>query len=217
MPEVIRAQPDTTFQFIGADPPRDVLRPNVEYTGFVVDISSYLRRANFVIASMMFGHGMSTKIVTALAFGKTVLASPQAIGAIAKTYLRDCDYQRFLVDGFREFFHRYVAIRLGHPNHSRPAQLLGVPDLRVGRKLEIAHHDLVARAVEIKGACQRVDPCRGRRGHRHLVRLGPQQLRHRTADCFVTFDPVVPVAALVHPIIDIPLEGIHDIGRHGAV
>ncbi len=88
MPEVIRAHPDTTFQFIGADPPRDVLRPNVECTGFVDDISSYLRRATFVIAPMLFGHGMSTKIVTALAFGKTVLASPQAIGAIATKYDR---------------------------------------------------------------------------------------------------------------------------------
>jgi glycosyltransferase involved in cell wall biosynthesis len=52
----------------------------------VDDLAPYLRRANLVIAPMPFGFGMSTKIVSALAFGKTVVATPQGAGAIPRRY-----------------------------------------------------------------------------------------------------------------------------------
>jgi hypothetical protein len=86
LPQVIPARPDTKFQLIGANPPEDLKGPNVECTGFVDDLAPYLRRANLVIAPMPFAHGMATKIVLALAFGKTVLATPQAVGAISQKY-----------------------------------------------------------------------------------------------------------------------------------
>jgi hypothetical protein len=35
---------------------------------------------------MAFAHGMATKIVTAMAFGKTVLATPEGAGAISRKY-----------------------------------------------------------------------------------------------------------------------------------
>jgi hypothetical protein len=86
LPEVTRARPDAKFQLIGAEPPVDLAAPNVAYTGFVDDLGPYLRRANLVIAPMPFGFGMSTKIVSALAFGKTVLTTPQGAGAISRKY-----------------------------------------------------------------------------------------------------------------------------------
>jgi hypothetical protein len=86
LPEVTRARPDVKFQLIGAEPPVDLAAPNVDYTGFVDDLGPYLRRANLVIAPMPFGFGMSTKIVSALAFGKTVLTTPQGAGAISRKY-----------------------------------------------------------------------------------------------------------------------------------
>jgi Glycosyl transferases group 1/Glycosyltransferase Family 4 len=86
LPEVIRARPDVKFQLVGAEPPVDLTGPNMEYTGFVDDLGPYLRRANLVIAPMPFGFGMSTKIVSALAFGKTVLTTPQGAGAISRKY-----------------------------------------------------------------------------------------------------------------------------------
>jgi hypothetical protein len=52
----------------------------------VDDLGPYLRRANLVIAPMPFGFGMSTKIVSAMAFGKTVLATPEGAGAIPHRY-----------------------------------------------------------------------------------------------------------------------------------
>lgn len=86
LPEVIRARADAKFQLVGAEPPGDLNGPHVEYTGFVDDLGPYLRRANLVIAPMPFGFGMSTKIVSAMAFGKTVLTTPQGAGAIPRRY-----------------------------------------------------------------------------------------------------------------------------------
>jgi Glycosyl transferases group 1/Glycosyltransferase Family 4 len=86
LPQVTRVRSDVKFQLVGAEPPTDLEAPNVEYPGFVDDLAPYLRRANLVIAPMPFGFGMSTKIVSALAFGKTVLATPQGAGAIPRRY-----------------------------------------------------------------------------------------------------------------------------------
>jgi hypothetical protein len=86
LPRVVRVQPEVRFQLVGAEPPRDLQGPNVEYPGFVDDLGPYLRRANLVIAPMPFGFGMSTKIVSAMAFGKTVLATPEGAGAIPQRY-----------------------------------------------------------------------------------------------------------------------------------
>lgn len=85
-PAVFQAHPQAKFQLVGADPPPDLQGPNVECLGFVDDLGPYLRRANLVIAPMAFAHGMATKIVTALAFGKTVLATPEGAGTISRKY-----------------------------------------------------------------------------------------------------------------------------------
>jgi glycosyltransferase involved in cell wall biosynthesis len=86
VPTVTRLRRDVKFQLVGADPPPSLQVCDIECAGFVQDLGPYLRRANLVIAPMPFGFGMSTKLVTALAFGKRVLATPQALGAIPKRY-----------------------------------------------------------------------------------------------------------------------------------
>jgi glycosyltransferase involved in cell wall biosynthesis len=86
LPGVLKARQDVKFQFIGADPPNDIIGPNVECVGFVDDLAPYLRRANLVLAPMLFAHGMATKIIHALAFGKTVLSTPEAASAIPQKY-----------------------------------------------------------------------------------------------------------------------------------
>jgi hypothetical protein len=83
---VAEARADVKFQIVGADPPADLAGPNVECPGFVDDIAPYFRNAHLVIAPMPLKHGMSTKIVSALAFGKTVLATPEGAGAIPRKY-----------------------------------------------------------------------------------------------------------------------------------
>jgi glycosyltransferase involved in cell wall biosynthesis len=86
LPIVVKERPDAVFQFVGADPPDDLIGPNVECCGFVDDLTPYLRRANLVLAPMPFAHGMATKIIHALAFGKTVVSTREAASAIPQPY-----------------------------------------------------------------------------------------------------------------------------------
>jgi glycosyltransferase involved in cell wall biosynthesis len=85
-PKVLRARPDARFQLVGAQPPVDLRGANIDMRGFVDDLGPYMRRANLVIAPMPIAHGMSTKIVTALAFGKPVLTTPEGLGAIPRRF-----------------------------------------------------------------------------------------------------------------------------------
>jgi hypothetical protein len=86
VPKVAQVIPDVIFQFVGASPPSDLQGPNVELTGFVDAIDPYLQRANLVIAPMPFAHGISTKVVLGLAFGKTVLTTPQVAKGMPRSY-----------------------------------------------------------------------------------------------------------------------------------
>jgi len=86
MPEVLRVRPDVKFQLIGTDPPKEVRSDAVECPGFVDDLGPYLRRAHVVIAPMPFAQGMSSKIVLALAYGKSVLATAEAVAGFRHTY-----------------------------------------------------------------------------------------------------------------------------------
>ncbi len=85
-PHLLRAYPDAVLQLIGADPPPDLLAPQVECLGFIEDLTPYWQRANLLIAPISNGVGMSTKIIFGLAYGKTVLTTPEGLGAIPPHY-----------------------------------------------------------------------------------------------------------------------------------
>jgi hypothetical protein len=85
-PAVHRTRADVRFLLIGADPPSDLKGPNIDCPGFVDDLNPHMKRANLVIAPMSFAHGMATKIVSALAFGKTVLSTPDTATGITGKY-----------------------------------------------------------------------------------------------------------------------------------
>jgi hypothetical protein len=104
VPKVAQIIPDVVFQFVGASPPIDLQGPNIEFTGFVDSIDLYLQRANLVIAPMPFAHGISTKVVLGLAFGKTVLTTPQ----VAKGMPRP--YQQLFTASLDEFADKIVAL-----------------------------------------------------------------------------------------------------------
>jgi hypothetical protein len=86
LPKVTQQLPETKFQFIGADPPANLTGTNVEWLGFVDELAPYLQRANLVIAPMPFGHGISTKVIFGLGFGKVVLTTPQVASALPRIY-----------------------------------------------------------------------------------------------------------------------------------
>jgi glycosyltransferase involved in cell wall biosynthesis len=109
VPKVAQTFPDVVFQLIGADPPNDLQGPNVELTGFVDEIDSYMQRANLVIAPMPYAHGISTKVVSGLAFGKTVLTTPSVAKGMPNTY------QHLHAAPLEEFADKIIELLKLHP------------------------------------------------------------------------------------------------------
>ena len=138
-PAVLQMRSDVRFQLIGADPPSDLKGPAIDCLGFVDDLKPYMKRANLVIAPMPFAQGMATKIVSALAFGKTVLSTPEAATGIQRKY-------RQLEVAPLDAFPRSIVELL----ESRPAV-----DTREFRALcdEFAWSNLMARLYERIEAC----------------------------------------------------------------
>lgn len=89
-PAIVKAFPNAKFQLIGSNPPDDItgsnVGSNIECLGFVENISPHVQRANVVIAPMNYGHGISTKVVLGLAYGKAVLTTPQVAGGMPRQY-----------------------------------------------------------------------------------------------------------------------------------
>src|SRR6185437_7420262 len=128
---------------------------------------------------------------------------------VAETDLGDSDELGTLVDQAREILEWNVAIgRPRYVDHLRAPALLRVPDLRVGRKLEVADYDLAARAGEIERAGERIDTRRGGCGHSNLIRRHPQHARHRFAHRLVLGDPDIPVGADGQAIVHVGIESI---------
>ena len=95
--KVLKECPNTTFRFIGANPPKNLNHPNVEFTGFVVDYPSCLKEADIFISPMKEGWGSPTKIFEALACGKHVIATPIGSRSVERDYqsLHVCEIDRF--------------------------------------------------------------------------------------------------------------------------
>src|SRR6185437_14915776 len=126
--------------------------------------------------SRIDGDGADSLVAVDHHAGATLVRKPRDAGdvqpgTVAKAHLRDGDELRPLVDRAREILQRDVTVgRPGYVHHLRVAALLCVPDLRVGRKLEVADDDLVAWPREIERAGERVDTRRGGCRHRDLIR-----------------------------------------------
>jgi hypothetical protein len=149
-PAVLQMRSDVKFHLIGADPPSDWRGANIDCPGFVDDLKPHLKRANLVIAPMPFAHGMATKIISALAFGKTVLATPEAAAGIPSGH-------RQLVIAARDAFARTIVELLA----CRPAvEASGFAALCT----EFGWPNLISRlARRIEECCGGAAGCEGRR------------------------------------------------------
>ncbi|MDC8756864.1 TIGR03087 family PEP-CTERM/XrtA system glycosyltransferase [Janthinobacterium fluminis] len=79
--------PELRFYIVGARPDAAVRAlaraPGVSVTGTVPDIRPYLAHARLAVAPLRIARGVQNKVLEAMAMGKTVLASPQALEGIA--------------------------------------------------------------------------------------------------------------------------------------
>lgn len=86
VPKVVEVFPEAKFQFIGSKPPENLNHKNVEWTGFVDELEPYFQSANLLLAPMTYAPGISTKVALGLAYGKTVVATPQTLKTLSKSY-----------------------------------------------------------------------------------------------------------------------------------
>lgn len=96
LPRVVEQFPDVIFQFAGSEPPSELAHPNTEILGFVSDLVWHIRRANVVIAPILSGGGMRTKVVESLACGKVVISTVKGAEGIG-------EYRNLLLRNIQEF------------------------------------------------------------------------------------------------------------------
>jgi polysaccharide biosynthesis protein PslH len=86
-PEVRRREPRATFTIVGSRPSPVVHRlaslPGVRVASDVPDVRPYLAKAAVVVVPLRVARGIQNKVLEALAMGKAVVASPEALEGIA--------------------------------------------------------------------------------------------------------------------------------------
>jgi sugar transferase (PEP-CTERM/EpsH1 system associated) len=82
-PQVCARFPTAAFVLVGRRPAPQVRRlaalPNVELVGEVEEVLPYLQRARVAVIPLRIARGIQNKVLEALAAGKPVVASPQAL------------------------------------------------------------------------------------------------------------------------------------------
>ena len=87
-PAVRRRRPGATFRVVGRRPAAAVRRlaslPGVEVVGPVPDVRPYLHGAAVAVAPLRLGRGLQNKVLEAMAAGRPVVASPQAVAGLGR-------------------------------------------------------------------------------------------------------------------------------------
>ena len=102
-------------------------------------------------------------------------------------------------------------------NDLRAARFLCVPDLGHGRKGKVVHHDLVARAAEVKGAGQAADGLRHRSGDGDFLLTCSDHVGEEVAHLLQLIYPQLPGRTQLFPIVEILLVGLAYIQGKGAL
>jgi sugar transferase (PEP-CTERM/EpsH1 system associated) len=97
-PHIRHHHPQAKFAIVGRKPTPSVAElaqiPGVEVVGQVPDVRPYLSRAAVVVAPLHIARGLQNKVLEAMAAGKCVVASPQALagfGHVGELPARACD------------------------------------------------------------------------------------------------------------------------------
>ena len=92
-PRVREVRPDAVFQIVGRNPTPPVQRlseiAGVEVVGPVEDVRECLSRARVIVVPLLIARGVQNKILEAMAAGKPVVASPQALAGLGVCHEED--------------------------------------------------------------------------------------------------------------------------------
>jgi sugar transferase (PEP-CTERM/EpsH1 system associated) len=124
LPLVRQRQPHVHLYIVGAAPSRAVLRlrriPGVTVTGTVPDVRPFLAHADVAVAPLRIARGIQNKVLEAMAMGRPVVATPEALEGLGAIPGRD-----LLVATAPEEMARYVLeiIDKRHPSLGAAARL----------------------------------------------------------------------------------------------
>jgi sugar transferase (PEP-CTERM/EpsH1 system associated) len=93
LPAILKQHPQARFYIVGSRPAREVQalaeQPAIHVTGTVPDVRPYLAYAHLSVAPLRLARGIQNKVLEAMAMGKPVIVSPQALEGIAAEPGRD--------------------------------------------------------------------------------------------------------------------------------
>lgn len=103
LPLVWARRPGVKLVVVGKDPPGELLalqeHPGVHVTGTVPDIRPYLQRATLAVSPIQYGAGIQNKVLEAMACKTPLVATSQAVSALAAERGRDL----LVADGTQDF------------------------------------------------------------------------------------------------------------------
>lgn len=117
-PSVRSRFPDLQFYIVGARPTSQVSAlgalPGITVTGSVPDVRPFLAHATLAVAPLRIARGIQNKVLEAMAMGKPVLASPQALEGIHA----EIDRELFVANDGNAFIEKIIALLQAGPNDS---------------------------------------------------------------------------------------------------
>lgn len=117
-PSVRSHFPDLKFYIVGARPTSQVSAlgalPGITVTGSVPDVRPFLAHATLAVAPLRIARGIQNKVLEAMAMGKPVLASPQALEGIHA----EIDRELFAASDGNAFIEKIIALLQAGPNES---------------------------------------------------------------------------------------------------
>ncbi len=118
-PSVLALEPSARFFIVGSNPKPEVIalgkESNIIVTGFVEDISYYVASADVCIAPLRVARGIQNKVLEAMAMGKAVVATPEAIEGITE----ECAQQVMVAHSAEQF--AKAIVHLLHEENTRIA------------------------------------------------------------------------------------------------
>ena len=146
MPLVWQERPEVKVYVVGKDPAAQVQAlgadPRVEITGTVSDIRPYLWKASLAAAPLSYGAGIQNKVLEAMACGTPVVASSQAVSALAVIPAQDA----CVADNPADFAGAVLALLNDAPMRTS----LG----HAGRAYVTKHHDWDGKAAQLESIYQ---------------------------------------------------------------
>jgi sugar transferase (PEP-CTERM/EpsH1 system associated) len=110
LPLIRKKIPEAHFYIVGSSPSNEVKalgrKGGITVTGFVDDVRDYIASADVCVVPLRIARGIQNKVLEAMAMGKPVVSTPQALGGIQAKQ----DEEIVVADSAERFAHQILAL-----------------------------------------------------------------------------------------------------------